>query len=122
MESPRDMSHRKCYTPRLDPAARRHSPKPHDNPSIMVRLRFKRMGRTHRPYYRLNAVDQRTKRDGKSIEQLGHYDPLAPDEAKQFDCNEERVRYWLNVGAQPSETVAALLKKNGITAAPAESA
>ncbi len=86
----------------------------------MVRLRLKRMGRTHRPYYRLNAMDQRTKRDGKSIEQLGHFDPLERDEAKQFDCKEDRVRYWLSVGAQPSETVAALLKKAGIEATPAE--
>jgi len=81
----------------------------------VVRLRLKRFGRTHQPFYRLNAIDQRTKRDGKAIEQLGFYDPCNKDEEKQFSCNEERVKYWLGVGAQPSETVAGLLKKAGIT-------
>jgi len=82
----------------------------------MVRLRLKRMGRRHRPFYRLNAIDKRAPRDGEIIEQLGWYNPLDKDEAKQFECKEDRVRYWLSVGAQPSETVANLLKKHGIDA------
>ncbi len=94
----------------------------------MVRLRLKRFGRTHRPFYRLNAIDQRSPRDGKPIEELGHFDPCQRDESKQASLNEERVRYWLSVGAQPSETVANLLAKLGLydkktgkpTAAPAE--
>jgi small subunit ribosomal protein S16 len=84
----------------------------------VVKLRFKRFGRTHHPVYRLNAIDQRSPRDGRPIEELGTYDPANQDESVQFKCNEERVKYWLSVGAQPSETVAALLKKAGITAAP----
>lgn len=80
----------------------------------MVRLRLKRFGRTHKPFYRLNAIDQRSPRDGKPIEQLGHFDPTEQDESKQVNFNEERVRYWLSVGAQPSETVRDLLAKAGI--------
>lgn len=84
----------------------------------MVRLRLTRMGRRHRPYYRLSAIDQRTQRDGKTIEQLGHFDPLLKDDAAQFECKADRVRYWLSVGAQPSETVASLLKRAGIDPTP----
>lgn len=80
----------------------------------MVKLRFKRFGRRNRPYYRLNAQDSRTKRDGRSIEELGTYDPVEKDPAKQVNLKLDRVRYWLSVGAQPSETVAALLKKQGV--------
>ncbi len=84
----------------------------------MVRLRLKRFGRRHRPYYRLTAMDQRSPRDGRVIEELGHFDPLLSDESKQFECHGERVKYWLSVGAQPTETVAALLKKSGIDPKP----
>ncbi|MEO1235902.1 MAG: 30S ribosomal protein S16 [Planctomycetota bacterium] len=80
----------------------------------MVRLRLKRFGRTHKPFYRLNAIDQRSPRDGKPIEQLGFYDPTHKDDAKQVSLNEDRIRYWLGVGAQPSDTVRDLLVKAGI--------
>jgi small subunit ribosomal protein S16 len=80
----------------------------------MVRLRLKRFGRTHRPFYRLNAIDQRSPRDGKPIEQLGHFDPCQKDESKQVSLDAERVRYWLSVGAQPSETVRDMLVREGI--------
>lgn len=80
----------------------------------MVRLRLKRFGRTHRPYYRLDAMDIRTKRDGKPIEELGTYDPLEKDESKQVKINAERVNYWLSVGAQPTPTVRSLLKRAGV--------
>jgi small subunit ribosomal protein S16 len=80
----------------------------------MVKLRLKRFGRRNRPYYRLAAMDARTKRDGRTIEELGTYDPVNKDTSKQVKLNTERVQYWLSVGAQPSETVAALLRKNGI--------
>jgi small subunit ribosomal protein S16 len=76
----------------------------------MVVLRLKRMGRTHRPFFRLNAMDKRSPRDGRVIEELGWYDPVAPEE-KQLNFNVERVNYWLSVGAQPSETVASLLRR-----------
>lgn len=80
----------------------------------MVKLRLKRLGRTHRPFYRLAATDQRSKRDGKSIEELGTYDPLHKDESKQIEFDAERIKYWLSVGAQPSQTVRSLIKRAGI--------
>jgi small subunit ribosomal protein S16 len=76
----------------------------------MVVLRLKRMGRTHRPFYRLNAMDRRSPRDGRVIEELGWYDPVAPED-RQLKINTERVDYWLSVGAQPSRTVKTLLKR-----------
>jgi small subunit ribosomal protein S16 len=68
------------------------------------------MGKPKRPYYRVVAVDQRAKRDGKALEILGQYDPIAAD--NQFNVNMNRVNYWLRVGAKASETVAVLIKKN----------
>jgi len=56
-------------------------------------------------------MDARKPRDGKAIEELGHYDPLLPDKAQRVQLKMERIDYWLSVGAQPSENVAALIKK-----------
>jgi len=78
---------------------------------VAVRLRLKRMGRRHRPFYRITAVDQRKKRDGRVIEELGHFDPLLADKARQVVLKTERVKYWLSVGAQPSDTVRGLIKR-----------
>ena len=80
----------------------------------MVRLRFKRFGRTHSPFYRLCAMDKRNQRDGAAIEELGYYDPCNQDADKQLHLKEERIKYWLGVGAQPSETVADLLATAGL--------
>lgn len=80
----------------------------------MVRIRLKRFGRTHSPAYRLCAMDARTPRNGRAIEELGTYQPCNKDESKQVKLNAERIAYWLGVGAQPSETAAALIKKAGI--------
>jgi len=82
----------------------------------VVKIRLKRMGRRHRPYYRINAMESRNPRDGRVLEELGKYDPLQKDEAKQVILNEDRIRYWWSVGAQPSDTVGNILKKRGITA------
>ena len=60
-------------------------------------------------------MDQRSPRDGRVIEELGWYDPVEKDPEKRMDLNAERIRYWLSVGVQPSETVRNLLKKVGIT-------
>ncbi len=81
---------------------------------MAVKLRMKRMGRTNGPFYRLNAMDSRSPRDGRVIEELGYYDPRNKDKDKQFKANLDRCRYWLDVGAVPSETVSSLLKKNGL--------
>jgi small subunit ribosomal protein S16 len=77
---------------------------------MAVRLRLQRTGKPKRPYYRVVAVDQRTKRDGEALEILGQYDPIAKD--NQFNVNMNRVNYWLRVGAKASETVGVLIKKN----------
>ena len=80
----------------------------------MVRIRLKRFGRRNRPYYRLCVMDQRTARNGKAIEELGFYDPIERDQAKSVKLNAERVKYWLGVGAQATETVHGLLRKAGV--------
>jgi small subunit ribosomal protein S16 len=81
---------------------------------MAVKLRLKRLGRKNHAFYRLNAIDSRSPRDGRVIEELGFYDPNNKDKAKQFSANVERCQYWLNVGAIPSETVSSLLKKAGV--------
>lgn len=81
---------------------------------MAVRIRLKRVGRKNRPAYRIGVFDTRSPRDGKAIELLGHYDPQVEDKEKKFDLDEERVRYWLSVGAKPSETVASFLRTRGL--------
>ncbi len=83
----------------------------------MVVLRLKRMGRKHRPFYRVNAMDRRSPRDGRVIEKIGWYDPLAPED-RQLNIDVARADYWLSVGAQPSRTVASLLKRVGCDPTP----
>jgi small subunit ribosomal protein S16 len=78
----------------------------------MVVLRLKRMGRRHRPFYRLCAMDKRVPVGGRAIEELGWYDPIAPED-RQLNVNVERVAYWLSVGAQPSRTARSLIRKAG---------
>jgi small subunit ribosomal protein S16 len=81
---------------------------------MAVKLRLKRMGRSHRNFFRLSAVDSRSPRDGRVIEHLGFYDPQSKDPSKQFVAKLDRCKYWMDCGAIPSETVSSLLKKNGI--------
>ena len=81
---------------------------------MAVKLRLKRMGRSHAAFYRLNAIDSRSPRDGRVIEELGHYDPRNKEKEKQFVAKLDRCRYWLDVGAVPSETVSSLLKRSGV--------
>ena len=80
----------------------------------MVKIRLKRMGRRHRPFYRISAMDSRSPRDGRVIEELGIYDPIAKEQDKQVKLNEERIRYWLAQGAQASDTVRDILRRHGI--------
>ena len=75
----------------------------------MVRLRLTRQGRKKLPHYRIVAADSRSPRDGKHIEIIGHFDPLAESGGLVVDL--ARANYWIGVGARPSDTVAALLKK-----------
>lgn len=83
----------------------------------MVRLRLKRMGRKHRPSYRVAAVDSRRSRDGMMIEELGHYDPANAKPELRLNIKLDRIEYWLGKGAQPSVTVASLIKKSRAGAA-----
>ncbi len=81
---------------------------------MSVKLRMTRMGRRHRPFFRLNAVESTTPRDGRILEKLGHYDPLEKDSSKSRVLNLERIKFWLAAGAVPSDTVAEMLAKAGI--------
>ncbi len=81
---------------------------------MSVKLRMTRMGRRHRPFFRINAIESHAPRDGRILEKLGHYDPIAKDESKQLVLDLERVKFWLEKGAIPSETVAQIIVKQGI--------
>ena len=78
----------------------------------MVKIRLKRMGMKKKPFYRLVVTDSRNPRDGRFIEEIGYYNPVA--EPVEMKINDERAKYWLSVGAQPTDTVRALLKKGGV--------
>lgn len=78
---------------------------------MAVKIRLKRLGRTHRPYYRICIMDGRSPRDGKAIEEVGTYDPMIPDLDKSVTMNAERIDYWMSVGAQPTPKVGTLIKK-----------
>jgi small subunit ribosomal protein S16 len=80
---------------------------------MSVRIRLKKLGRSHRPFFRVCAMDQRSPRDGRVIEELGYYDPMCPETDARVQLKAERVDYWLGVGAQPSEKVDVLIKKYG---------
>lgn len=79
-----------------------------------VKLRLQRKGRTNRAFFRLHAVDSRASSTGGFIEQLGFFDPLGKTPETRLKLNRERIEYWLSHGAQPSETVGAILQKQGI--------
>ena len=74
---------------------------------------MKRLGRKARPFYRLCALDIRTRRDGPVLEELGHYDPMVKETDARACLKNDRIDYWLSVGAQPSERAAILIKKYG---------
>jgi small subunit ribosomal protein S16 len=78
---------------------------------VAVKIRLKRMGKIRAPHYRVVVVDSRKKRDGKVIEEIGKYHPK--EEPSLIEVESERAQYWLGVGAQPSEAVAAILKVTG---------
>ena len=80
---------------------------------MSVRIRMKKMGRKHRPFYRICAMDIRRPRDGRVLEELGTYDPMVPETDARALLNSERIKYWLSVGAQPSDKVGVLIKKYG---------
>ncbi|MBN1796092.1 MAG: 30S ribosomal protein S16 [Sedimentisphaerales bacterium] len=81
---------------------------------MAVKIRMTRMGRRHRPFFRINAIESRNPRDGRILEKLGHYDPLEKDREKQLILNIERIKYWLDNGAIPSDTISNMLANKGI--------
>ena len=87
---------------------------------MAVRIRLSRGGSKKRPFYRVVAADQRAPRDGRFIEKLGTYNPLLPqDHEQRLVINEERVKYWLGVGAQTTERLEKLFSNLGLVKAPA---
>ena len=78
----------------------------------MVKMRLKRMGMKKKPFYRIVIADITSPRDGRNIAEIGFYDPMTEPSTIKFD--EEAAKKWLAVGAQPTDTVRALLKKSGI--------
>ncbi len=96
---------------------------------MAVRIRMKMLGRKHRPYFRIVAIDSRQPRDGRIIEELGSYDPMVKDTDERVRLRPDRIKYWMGVGALPSEKVAVLFKKymekfekQALAAPPAEAA
>lgn len=78
---------------------------------MAVKIRLKRFGRKNRAFWRINAVDSRSPRDGKVLEELGFYDPISTDPTRAVVINKQRVDHWLKAGAQASATVSQLLKR-----------
>ncbi|MFZ7132074.1 MAG: 30S ribosomal protein S16 [Eubacteriales bacterium] len=79
---------------------------------MAVKIRLKRIGAKKKPFYRIVVADSRAPRDGKFIEEIGYFNPLT--EPVQFKIESEKAKKWLSNGAQPSDTVKDLFKKNGI--------
>ena len=79
----------------------------------MVRIRLARGGTKKRPYYRVVVADQRCKRDGRYLEHIGFYNPMVTD--NRFDIDSDRLKYWISVGAQPTDRVNKLIKKSNST-------
>ncbi len=80
----------------------------------MVKIRLKKFGSKKRPYYRIVVQDVRKPRDGTTIEEIGTYHPIEAED-KQISFKEDRAKYWIGVGAQPTDTVKQLFNKKGLT-------
>jgi small subunit ribosomal protein S16 len=97
-------------TPGLDPVRER----PMEENQV-VKIRLKKFGAKKRPYYRIVVQDSRKPRDGETIEEIGYYHPIEAED-KQISFKEDRAKYWLSVGAQPSPIVKKIFNKNGLAA------
>jgi small subunit ribosomal protein S16 len=78
---------------------------------VAICIRMKMMGRKHRHYFRIVAIDRRQPRDGRIVEELGSYDPHIKNTDERVKLVPARIKYWLSVGAKPSEKVAIFFKK-----------
>nr|WP_206322756.1 30S ribosomal protein S16 [Streptomyces sp. HNM0575] len=85
--------------------------RPGDTTAVAVKIKLKRLGKIRSPHYRIIVADSRTRRDGRAIEEIGLYHPV--QNPSRIEVDSERVQYWLGVGAQPTEPVAAILKVTG---------
>jgi small subunit ribosomal protein S16 len=72
---------------------------------------MKKMGRKHRPYFRIVAIDSRQPRDGRTLEDLGTYDPMVANKENRVTLKPDRIKYWMSVGALPSEKVQVIVNK-----------
>ncbi|HPF73418.1 MAG: 30S ribosomal protein S16 [Rhodanobacteraceae bacterium] len=79
----------------------------------MVKIRLTRGGAKKRPFYHIVVTDQRNKRDGRSLERLGYFNPIASGQDKSLDINMDRLQHWVGQGAQMSDKVSALVKQAG---------
>ena len=79
---------------------------------MSVKMRLKRMGMKKKPFYRVVIADIHSPRDGRFIEEIGYYDPMK--QPADINIDSDRAKYWLGVGAQPTDTVRILLKKTGV--------
>ncbi|RMF07271.1 MAG: 30S ribosomal protein S16 [Candidatus Neomarinimicrobiota bacterium] len=82
---------------------------------MAIKIRLKRIGRRNRPFYRVVVMDSRKRRDGAALEELGWFNPIALDKESNFRLKEDRILYWLGVGAQPTDPVRALMKRSGLS-------
>ncbi|WP_254510947.1 30S ribosomal protein S16 [Anatilimnocola floriformis] len=82
--------------------------------AVAVKIRMKKLGRKHRPYFRIVAIDSRSPRDGKVLEELGSYDPMVKDTDARALLKGERINAWIAKGALPSDNVRVLIKKYGL--------
>ena len=78
---------------------------------MAVRIRMKKLGRKHRQFFRIVAIDGRQPRDGRVLEELGSYDPQVHETDERVKLRPDRIKYWMGVGALPSEKCAVLFKK-----------
>src|SRR3982751_1127731 len=97
--------------PRVRPAGNRPKCSRSTPPTVATKIKLMRLGKMRAPYYRIVVADARTKRDGRSIETIGKYHPK--EEPSFIEVNSERAQYWLGVGAQPTEAVAAIFRVTG---------
>ena len=88
---------------------------------MVVVIRMKRTGRKNRPCYKISVSDSRFKRDGRTVEDLGLYDPISLKTEKQVQFNIERAKAWIAQGAQPSDTVRSIFKRAGVFGEPGAS-
>jgi small subunit ribosomal protein S16 len=79
---------------------------------MALKIRLTRMGSKKKPFYRIVALDSQTRRDGRALEYLGYYNPMT--EPPDVNIDADRVKEWLAKGAQPTDTVKSLLKKQGL--------